>query len=344
MAGGNPLSMGRDVAVDLGTANTLVYVKGQGLVLNEPSMVAVDVRSGQVVAVGHEAKRMWGRAPKNIRLVRPLKDGVIADFDVCEQMLKQFLQRISTSRWSKPRVIVAVPSEVTGVERRAVQDAAEFAGARRPVYIIEEAMAAAIGAGLPVHEPSANLIVDIGGGTTEVAVISLGGIVTANSVRVGGDELNETIVAMFKRDFDLDIGINTAEEVKIQLGSAWPLEQEIVGDVGGRDTKTGLPRTQAVTTQQVRDALDDSVLRIIDAIKRTLERTPPELAADVISHGLVLAGGGALLAGLAERVTHETGIQAYIAPEPLLAVVLGAGMTLDNLEAIKGLTIQSEFS
>ena len=344
MAGGNPLSMGRDVAVDLGTANTLVYVKGQGLVLNEPSMVAVDTRSGQVVAVGHEAKRMWGRAPKNIRLVRPLKDGVIADFDVCEQMLKNFLQRISTSRWSKPRVIVAVPSEVTGVERRAVQDAAEFAGARRPVYIIEEAMAAAIGAGLPVHEPSANLIVDIGGGTTEVAVISLGGIVTANSVRVGGDELNETIVAMFKRDFDLDIGINTAEEVKIQLGSAWPLEQEIVGDVGGRDTKTGLPRTQAVTTQQVREALDDSVLRIIDAIKKTLERTPPELAADVISHGLVLAGGGALLAGLAERVTHETGIQAYIAPEPLLAVVLGAGMTLDNLEAIKGLTIQSEFS
>jgi rod shape-determining protein MreB len=344
MAGGNPLSMGRDVAVDLGTANTLVYVKGQGLVLNEPSMVAVDTRSGQVVAVGHEAKRMWGRAPRNIRLVRPLKDGVIADFDVCEQMLKQFLQRVSTSRWSKPRVIVAVPSEVTGVERRAVQDAAEFAGARRPVYIIEEAMAAAIGAGLPVHEPSANLIVDIGGGTTEVAVISLGGIVTANSVRVGGDELNEVIIAMFKRDFDLDVGVNTAEEVKIQLGSAWPLQNEIVGDVGGRDTKTGLPRTQEITTQQVRDALDEAVMKIVDAIKKTLERTPPELAADVISHGLVLAGGGALLAGLAERITHETGIQAFIAPEPLLAVVLGAGMTLENLEAIKGLTIQSEFS
>lgn len=344
MAGGNPLSMGRDVAVDLGTANTLVYVKGQGLVLNEPSMVAVDTRSGQVVAVGHEAKRMWGRAPRNIRLVRPLKDGVIADFDVCEQMLKQFLQRVSTSRWSKPRVIVAVPSEVTGVERRAVQDAAEFAGARRPVYIIEEAMAAAIGAGLPVHEPSANLIVDIGGGTTEVAVISLGGIVTANSVRVGGDELNEVIISMFKRDFDLDIGVNTAEEVKIQLGSAWPLQNEIVGDVGGRDTKTGLPRTQEITTQHVREALDEAVMKIVDAIKRTLERTPPELAADVISHGLVLAGGGSLLAGLAERITHETGIQAFIAPEPLLAVVLGAGMTLENLEAIKGLTIQSEFS
>ncbi|MDA2954377.1 MAG: rod shape-determining protein [Actinomycetota bacterium] len=342
MAGGNPLSMGREIAVDLGTANTLIYVKGQGLVLNEPSMVAVDTRSGQVVAVGHEAKRMWGRAPKNIRLVRPLKDGVIADFDLCEQMFKEFLQRVSTSRWSKPRVIVAVPSEVTGVERRAVQDAAEFAGARRPVYIIEEAMAAAIGAGLPVHEPSANLIVDIGGGTTEVAVISLGGIVTANSVRVGGDELCEVIIGMFKRQFNLDIGDNTAEEVKIQLGSAWPLEQEIVGDVGGRDTKTGLPRTQAVTTQQVREALNESVIKIIEAIKRTLERTPPELAADVISHGLVLAGGGALLAGLAERVTHETGIQAYVAPEPLLAVVLGAGMTLDNFEAIKGLTIQSE--
>lgn len=334
--------MGREIAVDLGTANTLIYVKGQGLVLNEPSMVAVDARSGQVVAVGHEAKRMWGRAPRNIRLVRPLKDGVIADFDLCEQMFKEFLQRVSTSRWSKPRVIVAVPSEVTGVERRAVQDAAEFAGARRPVYIIEEAMAAAIGAGLPVHEPSANLIVDIGGGTTEVAVISLGGIVTANSERVGGDELCDVIIGMFKRQFNLDIGDNTAEEVKIQLGSAWPLEQEIVGDVGGRDTKTGLPRTQAVTTQQVRDALNESVLKIIEAIKKTLERTPPELAADVISHGLVLAGGGALLAGLAERVTHETGIQAYVAPEPLLAVVLGAGMTLDNLEAIKGLTLQSE--
>lgn len=334
--------MGREIAVDLGTANTLIYVKGQGLVLNEPSMVALDTRSGLVVAVGHEAKRMWGRAPKNIKLVRPLKDGVIADFDVCEQMLKQFLQRVSTSRWSKPRVIVAVPSEVTGVERRAVQDAAEFAGARRPVYIIEEAMAAAIGAGLPVHEPSANLIVDIGGGTTEVAVISLGGIVTANSVRVGGDELCDAIIAMFKKKFGLEIGDNTAEEVKIQLGSAWPLEQEIIGDVGGRDMTTGLPRTQAVTTQQVREALDGSVGKIVDAIKKTLERTPPELAADVISHGLVLAGGGALLAGLAERITHETGIQAYVAPEPLLAVVLGAGMTLDNLEAIKGLTIQSD--
>ena len=344
MAGGNPLSVGRDVAVDLGTANTLIYVKGQGIVLNEPSMVAVDANTGQVVAVGHEAKRMWGRAPRNIRLVRPLKDGVISDFKACEQMLKQYLQRVSTSRWSKPRVIVAVPSKVTGVERRAVQDAAEFAGARRPVYIIEESMAAAIGAGLPVHEPSANLIVDVGGGTTEVAVISLGGIVTENSVKVGGDSLNEAIIKMFKTKFNLDIGVNTAEEVKIQLGSAWVLEHEVIGDVGGRDVTTGLPRTQAITTEDVRDALEDEVLKIVEAIKVTLEKTPPELAADVISHGLVMAGGGSLLAGMSERITHEIGIQAYLSPEPLLAVVLGAGISLENLDAIKGLTVQSDFS
>jgi rod shape-determining protein MreB len=340
MVGGNPLSIGRAIAVDLGTANTLIFVKGQGLVLNEPSIVAVDTQSGQVVYVGHEAKRMRGRVPKTIRLVRPLKDGVIADFDLCEQMFKHFLQRVITSRWAKPTVIVAVPSEVTGVERRAVQDAAEYAGAKRPVFIIEEAMAAAIGAGLPTHEPSANMIVDIGGGTTEVAVISLGGIVNANSVRIGGDELTNQIILRFKRDFDLDIGENTAEEIKIQLGSAWPLEHEIVGDVGGRDTKSGLPRTHAVTSQQIRDILDESVLKIVDAIKMTLERTPPELAADVISRGLILAGGGALLAGMAERVTHETGIHAYVATDPLLCVINGAGMTLDRLDVLKGLTIE----
>ena len=218
MAGGNPLSMGRAIAVDLGTANTRIYIKGQGLVLNEPTMVAVDSRSGIVVAVGHEAKRMRGRTPKNIRLVRPIKDGVIADFELCEQMFKQFLQRVLTSRWSKPSVAVVVPSENTGIERRAFKDAAEFAGARRPVGTIEETMAAAIGLGLPIHEPSANLIVSIGGGTTEVAVISLGGLVTENSVRIGGDELNNIIVSGFKRIFKLDIGENTAEEVKILWG------------------------------------------------------------------------------------------------------------------------------
>lgn len=342
MVGGNPLSMGRAIAVDLGTANTRIYIKGQGLVLNEPSMVAVDSRSGIVVAVGHEAKRMRGRTPKNIRLVRPIKDGVIADFDLCEQMFKQFLQRVLTSRWSKPSVVIVVPSEVTGVESRAFKDAAEFAGARRPVGTIEETMAAAIGLGLPIHEPSANLVISIGGGTTEVAVISLGGIVTENSVRIGGDEFNNIIVSGFKRIFKLDIGENTAEEVKIHLGSAWPLAQEIVGDVGGRDIGTGLPRTQEVTTNQIREILDEGIQKIIDAIKKTLERTPPELASDVISNGMHIVGGGALLAGLEERITHETGIQVFIATEPLLTVILGAGLSLDNLGIISGLNPQGD--
>lgn len=341
MARGNALSLGRDIAIDLGTANTLVYVRGEGIVLNEPSTVAVDNRTGQLVAVGAEAKRMWGRVPKSIRIVRPLKDGVIADFDICEQMLRYFIQKVHSSKWNKPRMIICVPSEVTGVERRAVQDAVQFAGARRPVYIIEEPMAAAIGAGLPVHLPSANMIVDIGGGTTEVAVISMGGIVTAHSARVAGDEMNDAIVTMFRKEFNLDIGDNTAEEVKIQIGSAWPLAEEITADVGGRDVDTGLPRTQAVTTNDVRAALDEPVTAIIDAIKMTLERTPPELAADIIGQGLVLSGGGSLLAGLAERTTFETGIHSYLAPEPLYSVVLGAGLTLDNIEAMRGLTAQT---
>jgi rod shape-determining protein MreB len=342
VAGTNPLSLSRDIAVDLGTANTLIYIKGEGIVLDEPSVVALDTSTGQVVAVGKDAKRMWGRAPRNIRVVRPLKDGVIADFDLCEQMLREFIRRVHTSRFSKPRMIVCVPSEVTGVERRAVQDAAEFAGARRPVYVIEEPMAAAIGAGLPVGEPSANLIVDIGGGTTEVAVISLGGIVTAASCRVAGDEINDSIVAMFKKEFNLDIGDNTAEDVKIQLGSAWPLETELTADVGGRDATTGLPRTQEVTTTEIRAAMDAPISTIIDVVKGTLERTPPELAADVISNGITLSGGGALLTGITERITHETGITAMIASEPLLSVVLGGGLTLENLDAMKGLTAQSD--
>lgn len=334
MTGGS-LTLGRDIAIDLGTANTLIYVKGAGIVLDEPSTAAVDSNSGQLVAVGWEAKRMWGRAPKSIRLVRPLKDGVIADFDVCEKMLRQFIQMVNPSRWNKPRMIIAVPSDVTGVERRAVQDAAEFAGARRPVYIIEEPMAAAIGADLPVHLPSANLIIDIGGGTTEVAVISMGGIVTAHSARVAGDELSDAISAMFRQEFDLDIGENTAEEIKIQIGSAWPLAEELTADVGGRDTRTGLPRTQAVTSEQVRASLEEPISMIVDAIKTTLERTPPELAADIINNGLMLSGGGALLMGLPERVTAETGIEAHVAAEPLFSVVYGCGMALDNLDAMK---------
>lgn len=342
MAGTNPISLSRDIAIDLGTANTLIYIKGEGIVLDEPSTVAIDQRTGQVVATGREAKRMWGRAPQGIRVVRPLKDGVIADFDLCEQMLREFIRQVHTSRFSKPRMIVCVPSEITGVERRAVQDAAEFAGARRPVYVIEEPMAAAIGAGLPVSEPSANLIVDIGGGTTEVAVISLGGIVTASSCRVAGDEINDAIVQMFRKEFNLDIGDNTAEEVKIQLGSAWPLERELTADVGGRDVSTGLPRTQEVTTAEIRAAIDEPITAIVDVVKMTLERTPPELAADVISNGITLSGGGALLTGLVERITHETGIHTAVAPEPLLSVVIGGGLTLENLDAMKGLTAQTD--
>jgi rod shape-determining protein MreB len=342
VAGTNPISLSRDIAIDLGTANTLIYIKGEGIVLDEPSTVAIDQRTGQVVATGREAKRMWGRAPQGIRVVRPLKDGVIADFDLCEQMLREFIRQVHTSRFSKPRMIVCVPSEITGVERRAVQDAAEFAGARRPVYVIEEPMAAAIGAGLPVSEPSANLIVDIGGGTTEVAVISLGGIVTASSCRVAGDEINDAIVQMFRKEFNLDIGDNTAEEVKIQLGSAWPLERELTADVGGRDVSTGLPRTQEVTTAEIRAAIDEPITAIVDVVKMTLERTPPELAADVISNGITLSGGGALLTGLVERITHETGIHTAVAPEPLLSVVIGGGLTLENLDAMKGLTAQTD--
>ncbi len=337
MSRNNPLSIGRDIAIDLGTANTLVYVRGQGIVLNEPSVVAIDMTDGRPVAVGWEAKRMLGRTPGRIKVVRPLKDGVIADFDVCEKMLRFFIQQISSSRWSKPRMVICVPSGITGVEQRAVQDAAEYAGARKPVHIIEEPMAAAIGADLPVHEPSGNMIVDIGGGTTEVAIISLGGIVVAQSVRVAGDELDEAIVQYLKREFGLDVGENTAEEIKIQMGSAWPMEMELTADVGGRDTVTGLPKTIELTSEHVREALSEPVTAIIDSVKSTLDRTPPELAADIMDRGVHLSGGGALLRGLPQRITHETGMPCFIAPDPLYAVVIGSGRALENIEAMRGM-------
>lgn len=333
----NPLAIGRDIAIDLGTANTLVYVRGQGIVLNEPSVVAIDTRDGRPVAVGWEAKRMLGRTPGHIKAVRPLKDGVIADFDVCEKMLRYFIQRISNSRWSKPRMVICVPSGITGVEQRAVQEAAEYAGARKPVHIIEEPMAAAIGADLPVHEPSGNMIVDIGGGTTEVAVISLGGIVVAQSVRVAGDEIDASISQYIRTQFSLDIGENTAEEIKIQMGSAWPLEQELTADVGGRDTLSGLPKTIELTSENVREAIAEPIAAIIDAVKSTLDRTPPELAADIMDRGIHLSGGGALIAGLTTRITHETGMPCYIAPDPLYAVAIGSGRALENIEAMRGM-------
>ena len=330
------------VGVDLGTANTLIYVRGQGVVLNEPSVVALDVSDGKPVAVGHEAKRMMGRTPGHIRAVRPLKDGVIADFDVCEKMLRYFIQKVHSSRWSKPRMLICVPSGITGVEQRAVQDAAEFAGARKPVHIIEEPMAAAIGADLAVHEPSGNMIVDIGGGTTEVAVISLGGIVTAQSLRIAGDELDEALLAYLKKEFSLAVGERTAEEIKIQMGSAWPFEEEMTADIRGRDLISGLPRTISLSTDHVREAIAEPVAAIVDAVRTTLDKTPPELAADIMHQGITITGGGALLAGIDRRLAHETGMPINIANEPLYSVVIGSGRALENIEMMRGLLSQSD--
>ena len=287
---------GRDMAVDLGTANTLVYVRGRGIVLSEPSVVAIDQRTGEVHAVGVEAKRMLGRTPGTISAIRPLKDGVIADFEVTEQMLRHFIQKVHQHRFAHPRVVVCVPSGVTGVEKRAVEEATLTAGARQ-AYLIEEPMAAAIGAGLPVAEPTGNMIVDIGGGTSEVAVISLGGIVVSQSLRVGGDEMDEAIVNHIKREYKLLIGQQTAEEIKLEIGSAYELKDEVQAEVRGRDMLTGLPKTIILSSEEVRRALEEPVGQIIDAIKSTLDKTPPELAADIMDRGIVLAGGGALLSG-----------------------------------------------
>ena len=337
MARNNPLAIGRDLAIDLGTANTLIYSRGQGIVLNEPSVVAIDISDGRPVAVGLEAKRMMGRTPGRIKTIRPLKDGVIADFEVCEKMLRFFIQKVHASRWSKPRMVICVPSGITGVEQRAVQDAAEYAGARKPVHIIEEPMAAAIGADMPVHEPSGNMIVDIGGGTTEVAVISLGGIVTAQSVRVAGDELDDAIMQYVKKEFSLAIGDRTAEEIKIHMGSAWPLDEELTADIRGRDLISGLPRTVPLTTEQVREALAEPLSAIVDAVKTTLDKTPPELAADIMEQGIMVTGGGALLAGINRRLNHETGMPIKIANDPLYSVVIGSGRALENIDAMRGL-------
>src|SRR5688572_4437185 len=309
---------GRDMAVDLGTANTLVYVRGRGIVLSEPSVVAIDQRTGEVHAVGVEAKRMLGRTPGTISAIRPLKDGVIADFDVTEQMLRHFIQKVHQNRFAHPRVVVCVPSGVTGVEKRAVEEATLSAGARQ-AYLIEEPMAAAIGAGLPVAEPTGNMIVDIGGGTTEVAIISLGGIVVSQSMRVGGDEMDEAIVNHIKKEYKLLVGQQTAEEIKLEIGSAYRLPEELQAEVRGRDMLTGLPKTVIISSEEVRRALDE---------------TPPELAADIMDRGIVLAGGGALLQGLDERVRHETQIPVHLADSPLTCVAVGSGRSLEEFEVI----------
>src|SRR5271154_1293816 len=289
--------LGRDMAVDLGTANTLVYVRGRGIILNEPSVVAVNVKDGRPLAVGAEAKRMIGRTPSHIQAIRPLKDGVIADFEICEKMLRYFIQRVHQRRFAKPRMVICVPSGITGVEQRAVMEAAEYAGARK-AYIIEEPMAAAIGAGLPVHEPTGNMVVDIGGGTTEVAVISLGGIVTSQSIRTGGDELDASIIAYVKKEYSLMLGERTAEEIKMAIGSAFPAPDEPHAEIRGRDLVSGLPKTIVVSAAEHRKAIDEPVNAIVDAVKTTLDKCPPELAGDIMDRGIVLTGGGALLKGL----------------------------------------------
>jgi rod shape-determining protein MreB and related proteins len=331
--------VGNDMAVDLGTANTVVYVRGKGVVLDEPSVVAVNTKDSRPLAVGTEAKRMVGRTPAHIQAIRPLKDGVIADFDICEKMLRYFIERVHHRRWAKPRMVICVPSGITGVEQRAVQEAAEYAGARKPAYIIEEPMAAAIGAGLPVHEPSGNMVVDIGGGTTEVAVISLGGIVASESIRVAGDEIDEALMSFCKKEYSLALGERTAEDIKTQLASAWPLKEELYAEVRGRDLVTGLPKTIVVSTGELREAIEEPVQAICDAIKYTLDRTPPELAADMMEKGIVITGGGSLLHGLDVRLAVETGMPVRRAKNPLYTVVLGSGHCLEEFDVLKAVLV-----
>src|SRR5262245_3192397 len=327
--------LGRYMAVDLGTANTLVYVRGRGIVLNEPSVVALNTNNGQIVAVGVEAKRMIGRTPGNIVAVRPLKDGVIADFDVTERMLRYFIQKVHKRRHlAKPRIVVAVPSGLTGVEQSAVKEAAHQAGARR-VYIFEEPLAAAIGAGLPVNEPTGNMVVDIGGGTTEVAVISLGGIVTSQSIRVGGDELDQAIITFAKKEHSLMLGERTAENIKIAIGSAFQTTDEPQAEIRGRDLVSGLPKTVVVSAEEVRQAIEEPLSVIVDAVKGTLDKCPPELAGDVMDRGIALAGGGALLRGLDERLREEPGMPIHLTANPLDSVALGTGKCVEDFDTLQ---------
>jgi rod shape-determining protein MreB len=314
-------------------------VRGKGIVLNEPSVVALNTNTGQVVSVGVEAKRMIGRTPGHIVAVRPLKDGVIADFDVTERMLRYFIQKVHRrTRMAKPRIVVAVPSGITGVEQSAVKEAGHQAGARR-VYIIEEPMAAAIGAGLPVNEPTGNMVVDIGGGTTEVAVISLGGIVTSQSIRIGGDEMDQAIITFGKKEHSLMLGERTAEEIKVALGSAFPSAEEPNAEIRGRDLVTGLPKTVVISAAEIRKALEDPVNLIIDAVKSTLDKCPPELAGDVMDRGIALTGGGALLRGLDQRIREETGMPVHIADSPLESVVLGTGKCVEDFDMLRDVLV-----
>ena len=335
----------RDIGIDLGTANTLVHVRDRGIVMSEPSVVAIDAKTKQVLAIGAEAKRMVGRTPANIIAVRPLRDGVISDFDVTEQMIRYFVDKVHDriGLIARPRMLLGIPSGVTEVEKRAVRDAAMNAGARW-ARLIEEPMAAAIGAGLPVSEPSGSLIVDIGGGTTEVAVISLGGIVVSRSIRIGGDEMDGDVVSFARREYNLLMGERTAEEIKIAVGSAYPMETPRTVTFRGRDLLTGLPRGVEVGSDQIREALEPSVAQIIDAIKETIEETPPELVADIMDQGIVLAGGGALLIGLDKRVAEATQMPVHVADDPLTCVVRGTGRVLEELDTLERVMVSEQFT
>jgi len=334
-----------DVGIDLGTANTLVMVPSKGIIINEPSVVAIHKKTRKVLAIGADAKRMVGRTPANIVAVRPLKDGVISDFDVTEQMLSHFIRQVHNrfGNLPKPRVVVGIPSGVTEVEKMAVRDAARNAGARA-CHLIEEPMAAAIGAGLPVTEPTGSMIVDIGGGTTEVAVISLGGIVVSQSIRVAGDEMDEEIVQYARQRHNLLIGDRMAEEVKIAVGSAWPLTEERMATLRGRDLVSGLPRVIDISSVEIRDGISGSVNQIVEAVKSTLEATPPELVSDLISGGIALAGGGALLAGLDQRLSHETKMHVYVADDPLTCVVRGTAIVLQEIELIRKVEVPEQYA
>lgn len=332
-------ALSNDIGIDLGTASTLVFVKGEGIVLCEPSVVAIERGTSHVLAVGEEAKRMLGRTPGNIIAIRPMKDGVITDFEVTEAMLRFFIRKVRRGRFQlNPRIVIAIPSGITEVERRAVKESAERAGGRE-VFLIEEPIAAAIGVGLPIQEPVGNMIIDIGGGTTELAVISLAGTVFSKSIRIGGDEMDEAIIEYLKKTYNLLVGERTAEDIKIKIGSAYPLEEEMSLEVKGRDLVAGLPKAVTVTSEEIREALQEPVRAILEVTKISLERTPPELAADLIDHGIVMAGGGSLLKGLDKLISEETGLPVHVADDPLTAVANGTGKVLSEIRYLKKVTV-----
>lgn len=334
-----------DIGIDLGTANTLVYVRGKGILINEPSVVAINTKTKQILAIGDEAKRMVGKTPANIVASRPLVDGVVSDFEITEQMLKYFIEKVhkeSFAFFPRPRVVVGIPSGVTEVEKRAVEDATTNAGARQ-AFLIEEPMAAAVGAGLPVHDAAGSMIVDIGGGTSEVAVISLGGIVASRSIRIAGDEMTDDIIAYAKEEFNLQVGERTAEAIKINVGSAGDQKQKLEAPIRGRDIVTGLPKEIIINSDQVRDALTKSVREIVNAVKDTIEETPPELIADIMDKGIVLAGGGALLRGLDKLLAQQTKMPVHLADDPLTAVVRGTGMVLEDIDSLKEVLVTTQY-